>query len=398
MPVILRLTLTRKRGCRNDVSSFGIEAGKRGRLELIRVSIALIVLLTPLFGCSKQADGDGGQGGAGKQPSLQFPVEVEPVQVAPVEYTVSAVGSVEAFERVEVTSRVAGAVESVRFSEGQFVRRGERLVEIDPQRFRLAVSAAEATLQKQRAALSEAQISLARRESVNAKSPGLIRGEEVEIWRTRAQTAAAEVAQAETALEQARLNLNDAFVAAPVSGVIQTRTVQTGQYVPVGTMLATLVRRDPLLLRFQLPEQDSVRVRPGMRSTFHVSEDPYAYSAVITHVAESASTDSRMVAVTAHVNDAKRNALKAGSFARVTIPIGGTASAPVIPQTAIRPSERGFLAFVVENGEAKERILTLGMRTAEGRVEVRAGLRPGEQLVVRGAEALKNGSKVKVSG
>jgi len=385
-------------GCRNDVSRFGIEAGKRGRLELIRVSIALIVLLTPLFGCSKQADGDGGQGGAGKQPSLQFPVEVEPVHVAPVEYTVSAVGSVEAFERVEVTSRVAGAVESVRFSEGQFVRRGERLVEIDPQRFRLAVSAAEATLQKQRAALSEAQISLARRESVNAKSPGLIRGEEVEIWRTRAQTAAAEVAQAETALEQARLNLNDAFVAAPVSGVIQTRIVQTGQYVPVGTMLATLVRRDPLLLRFQLPEQDSVRVRPGMRSTFHVSEDPYAYSAVITHVAESASTDSRMVAVTAHVNDAKRNALKAGSFARVTIPIGGTASAPVIPQTAIRPSERGFLAFVVENGEAKERILTLGMRTAEGRVEVRAGLRPGEQLVVRGAEALKNGSKVKVSG
>lgn len=385
-------------GRRNDVAHFGIEAGKRGPLELIRVSIALIVLLTPLFGCSKKAEGDGGQGGAGKSPALQFPVEVEPVQAAPVQYTVGAVGSVEAFERVEVTSRVAGAVESVRFAEGQFVRRGERLVEIDPQRFRLAVSAAEATLQKQRAALSEAQISLARRESVNAKSPGLIRGEEVEIWRTRAQTAAAEVAQAETALEQARLNLNDAFVAAPVSGVIQTRTVQTGQYVPVGTMLATLVRRDPLLLRFQLPEQDSVRVRPGMRSTFHVGEDPYAYSAVITHVAESASIDSRMVAVTAHVNDAKRNALKAGSFARVTIPIGGTMSAPVIPQTAIRPSERGFLAFVVENGEAKERILTLGMRTAEGRVEVRGGLRPGEQLVIRGAEALKNGSKVKVSG
>jgi membrane fusion protein, multidrug efflux system len=69
----------------------------------------------------------------------------------------------------------------------------------------------------------------------------------------------------------------------------------------------------------------------------------------------------------------------------------------VIPQTAVRPSERGFLAYVIEGGVAKERVLTLGMRTADGRVEVTSGVRPGESLVVRGAEALRDGAAVVVS-
>jgi multidrug efflux system membrane fusion protein len=70
----------------------------------------------------------------------------------------------------------------------------------------------------------------------------------------------------------------------------------------------------------------------------------------------------------------------------------------VIPQTAVRPSERGFLAYVVEGDVAKSRVLTLGLRTANGQVEVRGGLRPGELLVVRGAEALYEGAPVRVSG
>ena len=67
-------------------------------------------------------------------------------------------------------------------------------------------------------------------------------------------------------------------------------------------------------------------------------------------------------------------------------------TAPVIPQTAIRPSDRGFIAFVVEKDAAVERILQLGMRTADGQVEVLAGLKLGEKLVIRGAEALRDGA------
>ena len=69
----------------------------------------------------------------------------------------------------------------------------------------------------------------------------------------------------------------------------------------------------------------------------------------------------------------------------------------MIPQTAVRPSERGFLAFVVEDGKAVERVLTLGLRTAGGLVEVRSGLAAGESLVVRGAEALRAGAAVRVA-
>jgi membrane fusion protein (multidrug efflux system)/multidrug efflux system membrane fusion protein len=83
-------------------------------------------------------------------------------------------------------------------------------------------------------------------------------------------------------------------------------------------------------------------------------------------------------------------------FAEVTIPVGSVAQAPVVPQLAVRPTERGFVAYVVEGEVARERILSLGMRTADGKVEVRSGLAAGERLVVRGAEALRDGAAVRV--
>jgi multidrug efflux system membrane fusion protein len=352
-----------------------------------------------ILSCSKGGaqEAQGGAKGAGSRRSLEFPVEVRPVEVRRVEYQVTAVGSLDAFERVAVTARVAGAVERVLFSEGQVVRNGQTLVEIEPERYRLAVAAAQATLQKSLAGKGEAEAGYARRQAASAKNPGLIRGEEVETWRTKVQTAAAEVAQSQAALAQAKLNLRDAFVRAPVSGVIQTRTVETGQYVPVGTVMATLQDRDPLLLRFQIPEQDAGSIRTGMTANFNVAEDATQHSARITYVAAAASQTSRMVDVTAHVINPNRPELRPGAFARVSVPVGSTREAPVIPQTAIRPSERGFLSYVVNDGKAEQRVLTLGMRTADGQVEVRSGLKAGEVLVVRGAEALRDGAMVKVA-
>lgn len=348
-------------------------------------------------GCSKDsAKAEARPGGARR--SMEFPVEVEPVRSQKVEYTVQAVGSIEAFERVEVTARVPGAVERVRFTEGQHVNRGQVLVEIEPDRYRLAVESAEANHQRSVAEHAEARAGLARRREANAKNPGLIRGEEIATWETRVQTAAAQVSQAYVALQQARLNLRDAYVAAPVAGTVQTRTAQTGQYVQTGTVLATMMRRDPLLLRFQVPETGSAALRVGMKALFRVSDDPRNFSAQITHIAASADPTSRMVSVTSTVDDPNRAMLKPGAFAQVSVTVGGNTNAPVVPQTAIRPSERGFLAYVVEGGVARERVLNLGMRTADGRVEVRSGLSPGEMLVVRGVEALREGAPVRVAG
>ena len=364
-----------------------------------RRTLAPVVLLAGAaalaLSCSGGGEKKGASGGKGGPPA--FPVETAPVKSRPVEYTVTAVGSVEAFEKVQVTARVAGVVEQVKFVEGESVETGTPLVEIEPRRYQLAVEAARANVQKAEAAKADAEAALARRRAVVEKNPGLIPGEEIDTFATRVQTAAADVAQAKSALDQAELNLRDAFVRAPVAGRIETRTVTTGQYVSPGGVLATLVRRDPLLLRFQVPSEDARNLRAGLVARFRVPGDEGGFRARITHVAGAADAASRMVAVTAEVDDPRRAQLRPGAFADVTVPVGGIAQSPVIPQTAIRPSEKGFLAFVVEDGKARERVLTLGLRTTEGLVEVRGGLKAGEELVIRGAEALRDGLPVRVS-
>ena len=181
-------------------------------------------------------------------------------------------GSVEAFENVQMTARVAGVVEKVLFSEGAQVRAGQVLVEIEPQRYNLAVEAAQAAFEKATAARADAEAALKRRETVVRQNPGLITAEELETWRTKVRVAIADGAQAAAALDQAKLNLHDAYVRTPVGGVIQTRTVQTGQYVQPGTILASLLRRDPLLLRFQVPEQDAVASANRIEGFFPVGQ------------------------------------------------------------------------------------------------------------------------------
>ena len=364
---------------------------KNRKLLGIAAAPALAVLVTA---CGK---GTSESSAAKSRGPMQFPVEVAEVKAENMVYAVNAVGSVEAFEKVQVTARVAGAVDRVLFTEGEFAQTGQTLVEIETERYRLAVESAQAAYEKAQASKADAEAGLKRRETVTTQNPGLIPGEEVETWRTKVLTAAAEVAQTRSALNQAKLNLNDAFVKAPISGIIQTRTVQTGQYVQTGTVLATLVRRDPLLLRFRVPERDAARIKPGQEARFRVREDSREFTAKIVHVAGSADAVSRLVDITADVNEADDTSLRPGSFAEITVPVSAAASSPVVPISAVRPSERGFIAYVVEDGRAVERILTLGMRSPDGRVEVLSGLKGGESLVVRGSEALSNGVAVRIA-
>lgn len=365
-----------------------------------QVALALAVAVAALAGCGK---GGGGAipatGGAvaGGAPAIVFPVEVAPVAVQPVEYRVAAVGSVEAFETVQVTARVAGVVDKVEFAEGITVATGQKLAEIEPDRYRVQVDSAKATLARAEASLADAQAGLRRREQVNTRTPGLVKEEDLETFRTRVRVAEADVAQARSALDLAALNQRDAIVRAPTSGTIETRRVETGQYVQPGSVIATLLRREPLLLRFTVAESDASSLRDGMQAQFTVQDSPRTFGATITLVGGAAEESSRMVAVTARIDDPERGQLRPGQFAEVSVPVG-RADRPVVPETAIRPSERGFLAYVVEADTARVRVLKLGMRTADGRVEVREGLAPGETLVVRGAEALRDGAAVRAAG
>ena len=363
-------------------------------------AVALSLLLVPA--CKKGAPAEGKpapaakKGGVQEKSRVSFPVEVAPVATRSLIYTLNAVGSIDAFEKVQVTARVAGVVDRVLFAEGNLATVNQVLVEIEPERFKLAVESAQATYDKAVASKADAEAGLKRRETVINQTPGLIPGEELETWRTKVRLAAADVSQTQAALNQAQLNLRDAYVRAPFVGIIQTRTVQTGQYIQVGTVLATLVRRDPLLLRFSIPERQASELRPGQVANFKVRDNEKEYTSKLVHVAAAADEGTRMVAITAEIRDTSDMALRPGAFAEITIPVSAPRDAPVIPQTAIRPSERGFIAYVVENDTAVERILAIGMRTADGSAEVISGLKVGELLVVRGAEALRPGAPVRV--
>ena len=254
-----------------------------------RLSAALALLASAAVGCSRS--------GAAQDPpknrDLSIPVEVTRLEPRRVEYAVSAVGSVEAFENVQITARVAGVALGVHFKEGDMVKKDALLVEIEPERYQLAQAAAKASLDRAEAARAEAERELERMTKLNAE--GVATSMDVGTWTTKLATARAEEASARASLGVASLNLREARLRAPSAGVIQTKTVQTGQYVQPGTVLATLIQRDPLLLRFKIADGEASQIKAGMEARFKVKESDRSFSAKVTHVAGAAEPASRMV-------------------------------------------------------------------------------------------------------
>jgi membrane fusion protein, multidrug efflux system len=359
-----------------------------------------LLLVIACLGALPACKGSSTEATGGKRSKVAaFPVEVMTVAAQPHEVVITAPGVVDAFEQIQITARVSGVVDRVAFAEGQEIKRGQTLVFVDSRRYALAVSSAQAALAKAEAMALDSAANLRRRENASKTSPGLIPGEELETYRTKLQTAKADVLSAREALKLSRVNLDDSSVKAPAVGIVQTRSVMTGQYVQAGAVLGTLLRRDPMLLRFHSSTAEAPRLKVGMPVEFKVKEARRAYKARITLVAGAAEAESRLVPITAQVEEEpgrKRFFLRPGSFAEVKVALPAQKLLPLIPQTATRPSDRGFLAYVIEGEVAHERVLQLGLHTAEGWVEVTEGLKAGEVLVTRGLEALAEGVKVRV--
>jgi RND family efflux transporter MFP subunit len=386
------------------------------RTRAARAAFFIALACTPVVGASlaachhddAAAQGPAGAGSAGasagrgggpggKQRGATFPVDVMAVESKKVDYVILAPGTIDAFEHVQVTARVAGVVDKVAFEEGSQVKAGQVLVVIEAERYQLAVNSAKASLAKAQATQADSEAAASRRTTASSANPGLIPAEEVATYKTKVETAKADTAAAGEQVKVAEVNLRDAYVRAPIDGAIQTRTVETGQYVNPGYLMATLLRSDPLLLRFQVEPQDAPRLKPGMTAKFAMRETQDQYEAKITLVSGAADATTHTVGVTAEVHSEKKYWLRPGSFCDVTVDVGATRDAPVIPRAATRATDHGYIVYVVDGEQAVEKVITLGMNTKDGWVEVRSGLKGGELLVVRGVEALANGASVRAS-
>ena len=356
--------------------------------------LAPLLVALALAGCSKT---DAKSGGPGRK--LEYPVQVAPLEKRHVQYAVTAPGSIDAFQQVQITARVSGAVDRVSFVEGQNVKEGDVLATIESDRYQVAVDQAKASLAKAQANQKSQQAELDRRQATEKTNPGLIPGEEIEQHQTSVETAKADVEAANQALRVALLNLRDSYVRAPIAGVVQTRTVQTGQFLQPGAVLATILQRDPMLLRFSVSEQDAPRLKAGMQATLALRESPRQYTATITLVGGAADTQTRLVPVTAQIDQTDHQYwLRPGAFCEVTVPIGTARDSIVVPTMAVQPTEKGNVVYVIDaKNIAHAKVVELGMHTPDGNVEVTRGVDEGEQVVVRGIEPLTEGAPVKIT-
>jgi multidrug efflux system membrane fusion protein len=347
-------------------------------------------------------DAGGGPPGGGRGAPRSFVVDVKPVVTEDVRYAVEAVGSLEAQEEVRVTARVSGVIEKIAFEEGTPVTTESVLAEIDRSRYELLAQRAKATHDKALAELEKAETFLKNRLELKEKDPTYVTKEELANVTAQVNTAKANVAETKAALDLANQDLQNSQVRSLLSGTINTKNVSTGQYVTPGLLLATIVNHSSLKLRFKVTESESVKLRHVGKLTFTVRPIPgKSFEAKLVHISPQANAQTRTVECLAAVENPDAS-LKPGFFAVVHAVVETREKAIVVPDTAIIPSDRGFYAFVVKEKDGKkiaeERKVMPGLFVREGVVEILDGLMEGDQLVVVGAQALKNGSEVRVGG
>jgi multidrug efflux system membrane fusion protein len=339
------------------------------------------------------ACGGRSDGGAVRQQRQALRVRVAPVAVQDVVYEIKSLGQIEAQEMVQLTAQVEGVATDVRFREGDRVGPDTVLLRIDPDRYRLEAQRAVATLEQAQAEHKRAAADLTRREAL-AESE-LLSAEELTRSQSESTRLTASVEVAKAALGIARQNLARSEVRPPVPGVIDTRTVDTGQFVRTGAVLATIVDSSRLRLRFKVSEAESLRATVGGSVTFRVGPlGPRQFTARIYHVGRIADPTTRNVEVIGWVDNPGE--LKPGFFAEVTLAGERREHALVVPESAIQASEQGFVTYVVQGGAARLRPIQLGLRTGTGIVEILSGLKPGETVVTEGSDRLADGIPVEV--
>lgn len=335
---------------------------------------ALALALALVCACGSEEPAAGASGGPGPRPPA---VEVVTLRPEPFQETAALLGELQADEWVVLKPEIAGVVETVGFREGEAAEQGAVLFQLrdDEQAARLDEAIAER-------ALAEDEFQRTRRlasENVAA---------EIQLERDRAELAVARARE-----ERYRAELERTRVRAPFDGRVGARLVSPGARVTPGDELVRIDAVDPMELVFTIPEAVLPQVRTGAGFELEVAAYPgRRFPGTISFVAPTVDSANRRILVKGRVPNTE-HLLLPGMFATVQAQLG-VREAFLVPEEAVVSDPEGFYVWRIDSDDGAERVpVELGGR-ADARVEIKAGLRPGDRIVTAGVHKVRAGEKV----
>jgi len=342
----------------------------------------------------------GGRGrGAGTGP---VPVVVAKVSRASVPLYLNGLGNVTAFYTVTVKSRVDGQLMKVNFQEGDFVKEGQILMEIDPRPYQVQLELAEGALARDNALLANSKVDLDRYKTLLAQDA---------VPKQQLDTQVALVAQYEgniktdTAnIDSAKLNLVYAKVPAPITGVVGLRLVDPGNIIHAtdSTGMIVITQLQPIAVLFTLPEDSLPQVMQKLRNGAHLPAEAWnrdnskklATGVLLTvdNQIDNTTGTSRLKAVFEN----KDNALFPQQFVNIRLLVDTLQNQLTVPGVAVQNGQQGTFVYVVdEDQKVHLKPVTVGT-TTETMDDITSGLSDGDQVVVDGTDRLVDGATVRV--
>lgn len=329
--------------------------------------------------------------------SAAVPVKIVSVEKADFPVYLTGLGTVQGFNTVQVRTRVDGQINRIAFGEGQVVKQGDTLVEIDPRPFQAALDQAKAKKIQDQANLANANLDLQR----YTKLGEFATRQQTDTQRSTVAQLTAQV-EADTALiENAQTQLDYATVKAPISGVAGLRQVDVGNIVNASTQtgIVSIAQIEPIAVIFTAPEDQLPEIKAALAASppkvnALSTDGKHALStgtlALINNQVDTTSGTIRLKAVF----DNKDHALWPGQSVSTRLQIKTLKDATVVPDDAVQHGPDGLYAYAV-NAESKAEMRKIKVTNSfDGRSVVDEGLSPGQQVITSGQYKVKPGALV----
>ena len=322
-------------------------------------------------------------------------VEVVIVKRGNLSTFLSLTGTLAPLQEVKITSKIPGRVEKVYVEEGDHVKAGDTLIQIEQEELILGVKQVEAALASATTHLDDTKNDYEKMKYLYEERS--ISAHKWEKIQAGLKVAESQVDQSKAALALARKQLANATIKSPIDGIITKKFVEQGEVVspPVmpGKPLLQLMKLDVLKTKVNISEKRINQVHVGQKTRVMVDGLPdKIFSGGISRIAPVVDPQSRTFEVEINILNAGLE-LKAGMFARVKILLEMCSDVLLVPQEAIVNREEHTVIFVTENGIAQERMVTIGLNDGI-HAEIISGVKKGEKVIVRGNVGIEKGTKV----